>query len=137
MKKHAVALALLLCLAVAGKAFGTDFAYNVAARCKGEAPHAIPDCTCTVKWRLVYGWSQARVLDAYYAADATPTDAEAALARAILTTPGRCPVEIYFMFSRSDTHYLGISHIEPVKKVVGPTGESWFYEYDFMDRDES
>jgi hypothetical protein len=81
----------------------------VANRCKGEFSAAIRECACSVRNRLDVGWSEAKVLSAYYAPDVTATPSEVEQVRRILSREAPCDPNLYFMYSRSDTIYLKIS----------------------------
>lgn len=109
-----------------------DFPYRVAARCKGEASYAIRDCACTVRNRLDAGWAEHRVLDAYFAMDVEPTRQEVDRVRAVLILG--CKEDYYFMYSREDVYNLGISHVVPLQRLFGETGEVWFYEQSYRNR---
>jgi hypothetical protein len=125
-KYHALPLALL---------FATLTPQAVANRCAGEfsEPVAIAHCACTVQNRIQAGWSQWRVLSAYYAPDALATPADVATVAAVLDGTTACGDE-YFMLSKADTIMLGIDHIEPVLTVRRGGQEVRFFERRFRER---
>jgi hypothetical protein len=128
-------LALAITLAVSRPAVAQDFATTVAARCKGEAPFAIAECACTVRNRLSAGWSEGKVLEAYYASDALPTQEEIDLVASVLDIGQGCGAE-YFMWSLQDCRRLGIDDIAPLRRVVLVDGvlEVWLYEESYAAR---
>ena len=78
--------------------------YEYAARAAGEAgfsAEAHAAVVCTMRNRIIAGWSPARVLSAYYAPDVTPTPAQVAMARAIFE--GGCDPRFYFALGGIDT----------------------------------
>lgn len=112
------------------------FSIAVAARCKGESSFAIRECACTVKNRLLNGWTEQNVLSAYYAPDVTPTPLEEKIAHNALHGFSHCHPDIYFMFAVADCHYLGIENLDPILTVKGATGEVRFFEYWYSKRKE-
>jgi hypothetical protein len=120
----AIASALVVARPTLAQGPDPDFAHAVAARCKGESAYAIGACTCTVRNRLLAGWSEARVLDAYFAADVPPTEAEVTLATQMLIG---CRTDLWFMFSTADRSTLGLETVTPVLTIVGATGAVHFY----------
>lgn len=122
-------LAWILALLYAPRpARADDFPSQVAARCKGEAPYAIGECACTVQNRLLRGWTQSTVLDAYYAPDASPSAAESAHVANVLA--GDCDPRLYFMWSRSDTQILRIDCHMPILEISTLTSGVRFYSYE-------
>ena len=105
---------------------------QVAARCKGEASFAIALCACVVKNRLAGGYSEANVLDAFYAADVTPTATEIWLADRVLVGYWPCDPRLWYMFSSHDCWRLAL---DPGKALLVVTRESWqvlFYGKDAL-----
>lgn len=134
--RHAPAIALFaLLVAFTRPASAQDFATAVAARCKGEASFAVTECACTVRNRLGAGWSVGNVLDAYYAADAQPTQQEVDMVASVLDIGQGCGAE-YFMWSLQDCQSLGIDDIAPLERVVLVDGvlEVWLYEESYAAR---
>jgi len=105
------------------------FPERVAAKCTGEASFAVPECACTVKNRLDVGWSEAKVLDAYYAPSISPTTNAISITTSILNEETECNKDFYFMLSLQDTYYLGLHDIKPAGKVVRVknVSEIWLY----------
>lgn len=131
-----ICLLLVVNLAMIGVAYGQDdFAYDVAAKCKGEAAFALPECACTVVNRLARGWDESSVLMAYFAKPRIPTEAEVWMVNYVLENG--CAADYYFMFSKEDVYHLGISHIVPRGIIFSPNGGDlaiYLYEYDYMQR---
>lgn len=94
------------------------FVQTVAARCSGESSRAVHACACTVRNRLLAGWSEHRVLDAYYAPDVRPTARAVAEAGRGLAGEG-CSDDWYFIISPSDAAYLGWDVEDAVDSVGG------------------
>lgn len=109
-----------------------DFVYEVAAKCKGETDFAVAECVCTVHNRLLDGWTEQNVLSAYYAYPIPPTELELWITGEVLRDG--CGHDYYFIFSRDDVYYLGISDIVPLARIFGETGEAWLYEENYMRR---
>jgi hypothetical protein len=107
-----------------------SFAYDVAARCKGEADFAIPECACTVYNRLQAGWSEALVLSAYYAPDKAPSRLEVWVVEGVLEQG--CNQPLYFMFGRGDLWVVGDT--QPYCYVETKWEGVYFYELDYKDR---
>ena len=99
----------------------------IAARCRGEASFAIEPCACSVKNRLENGWSEYRVLSAYYARDILPSAAEVQAVADVMSGVTACDPEIYFMYSRQDTIVLGIQDRQAVLVVTDGEREVRFY----------
>ena len=101
---------------------GHLFVQAVAARCSGESSRAVHACACTVRNRLAAGWSERRVLEAYYAPDVRPTEQALAEAERGLSGEG-CEDSWYFIISPSDAVHLGWD----VKDAVGSVGGVLLY----------
>ena len=123
-----VGLALLAQMA----AQPTPFEMAVARRCTGEGAHpaAMQMCACSVRHRLQHGWTEARVLDAYYAPDVAPS--EQGLAAVVVGLAGACEGREYFYMSGSDARRLGFDMAQAVavvrwegKEVVSFSREQW------------
>lgn len=100
----------------------------VAARCNGEASFAVVECSCTVRNRLRDGWSERRVLDAYYAPDMAATPEQVAAVADVLAGRAACGPE-YFMYSEADVRWLGYEGYTPALVVRDGAGrEVRFYE---------
>jgi Na+-transporting methylmalonyl-CoA/oxaloacetate decarboxylase gamma subunit len=111
----AIWLVIALVLRAAPVAAQSDFVHDVAARCKGEASWAVPECACTVRNRLNAGFTEANVLTAYYAQDVEPSDFDL-WATAFVLARG-CREDLYFMFSNHDAVVLGLEYVLPVLMV--------------------
>lgn len=109
-----------------------SFPEQVAAKCKGEASFAIPECACTVYNRLQAGWIQDKVLDAYYAKPVEPTEFEVWAVTHVLNEG--CDLPIYFMFGKGDFWLPGIKWIEPWCYVEQGNQGVYFYERDYRTR---
>lgn len=110
-----------------------DFPRAVAARCKGESAYAIGECACTVRNRLLAGWSQNRVLDAYFAEDVEPVPAEIWLAGYYLKD---CRPDLWFMFSGHDVAVLGLDYELPLLSIYTPVGSVRFFARDVFEKGE-
>ena len=80
---------------------------RVAARCAGEAQNGVAICACSVRSRLQAGWSEDKVLDAYFARDRKPTPDQVRQAQNGLDGVGCLGTE-YFLFSSADMRKLGL-----------------------------
>lgn len=88
----------------------------VSDQCVTEASFAVRECACTVHNRLQAGWSEYRVLDAYFSIPGRADAAQVATVAAVLSGTVACGLE-YFMYSKEDVRYLGIGHYTPVRIV--------------------
>lgn len=100
---------------------------SVANRCRGEFSAGIPECACTVRNRLSAGWNPDLVLSAFYAPDVAATAEEVEMVRQILDKEISCNPDLYFMYSKADTVYLGIEHMTPVLVVTSGKKEVRFF----------
>jgi len=122
-KAHLWCMAALLCLTCSlapnsqAQGYADDFPRRVAERCKGEAHFAIAPCGCVVKNRLAAGWTEATVLEAFYAADVAAKDAEVWLIERVLTGYWPCDPRIYFMFSTADVTRLDLEVCNAILEV--------------------
>ena len=90
----------------------------VANRCAGESA-AVQICACTVRSRLSAGWSESKVLSAYFAADQVATAEQIQQASDGLAGVG-CPAGCaYFLFSAADIRKLGLRTDCSVAKAGG------------------
>lgn len=110
-----------------------DFAYDVAAKCKGEADFAIPECACTVYNRLEAGWDVRYVLDAYYANPRVPYPAEVWMVTQVLGEG--CDLPLYYMFGKQDFWLPGIKWITPYCYLEKGNRGVYFYEQDYQYRE--
>ena len=111
-----------------------DFAQRVADKCKGEAPHALQHCACTVRNRLIAGWSQNRVLSAYFAAPRRATEDELRSVDVVLRGEGgACDARWYFMFSDDDRRLLRLQDVPALYFVRGATGTVYLYALNVLD----
>jgi hypothetical protein len=112
-----------------------DFAQRVADKCKGEAPHALQHCACTVRNRLIAGWSENRVLSAYFAAPVRATQDELRSVDVVLRGDGgACDARWYFMFSDADRRLLRLQDVPALYFVKGATGTVYLYALNVLDR---
>jgi len=111
----------------------TPFEMDVARRCAGEGayPAAMQMCACSVRHRLQAGWASERVLSAYYAPDAVPSE-QGLVAVVTGLRLGVCEGREYFYVSRSDVVYLGFDPARAVgsvewsgKEVLAFEREEW------------
>lgn len=106
----------------------------VASRCKGEASFAIAQCGCSIVNRLSAGWSEETVLSAYYAEDVAATAEEVETVSRILNRELYCSPDLYFMYSKADTVYLGIADVTPALVVTSGGREVRFFSRWFRRR---
>lgn len=100
----------------------------VAAKCAGEASFALRECSCTVVNRLHAGWSEYRVLDAYYAPSVAATPEQVAAVAEVMEGRAACDPGLYFMWSREDVRWLGYEVYTPALVVTDGVGrEVRFY----------
>ncbi len=99
----------------------------IAARCRGEAAFAIPACACTVKNRLSVGWSEWRVLSAYYAPSIPAIPAQIDAVADVMSGASECDPALYFMWSKSDVRALRLERFEPALVVKDGSKEVRFY----------
>lgn len=122
--KNAVILAALLWLTP----------QMVADQCVTEASFAVRECSCSVRNRLTAGWSERRVLDAYYAVPGHADAAQVAAVADVLAGRAACGPE-YFMYSEADVRWLGYEGYTPALVVRDGAGrEVRFYERWFRKR---
>ena len=102
----------------------------VARRCVGEfsAPAALAPCACSVKNRIIAGWSPSRVLSAYYAPDQHATAAQVATVAAVLSGEVACNPRLYFMWSAADVRYLHLEAYTPALVVQDGDRAVMFFE---------
>lgn len=103
----------------------------VAARCRGEASFAIPLCACTVRNRLDAGWTEGRVLEAYYAPSVPASKEQIESVAAILRGEVECNPKLYFMYGAGDVRALGLGRYEPTLTVRQGSKAVYFYSRDF------
>lgn len=111
------------------------FEERVAQRCKGEASFTLPECSCVVKNRLLAGWAKSNVLNAFYAPDVPVAPAEIETVAEVLDSTRPCDDRLYFMYSKQDTYYLGIT-VAPVLRVDHGQQSILFYERWYRNRQE-
>ena len=72
--------------------------------------------------RLAAGWSEWRVLDAYYAPSVAATPEQVAAVADVLAGRVACDPGLYFMYSEADVRWLGYEHYTPVRIVRAADG---------------
>lgn len=86
--------------------------------------------------RLAAGWSEWRVLDAYYAPDAPATEEQVHRVAAVLDGREACSPDLYFMWSAADIAYLHYGDYEPALVVQNGSQKVLFYSRRFRQEQE-
>lgn len=107
--------------------------YTITARSAGEARlsgvTAVAYVACTIHNRLQRGYGNAQVeyvLNAYYAKDFVPTKGELSIVNFYLNG-GRCPNDILYALSHSDTVYLGFNRHDADYAIGTKYETTYFY----------
>lgn len=85
---------------IAQSKYSDSFVQSVAGKLINEGGN-LESMTCTVKNRLVAGWSQSKVMSAYYAPYSIPSKEEKRIVRNVLESDMDCE-NLYFAYSQND-----------------------------------
>lgn len=109
------------------------FPTRVAMKCAGEGRFAMSACSCTVKNRMLRGWSEARVLSQYYAPYLKVSASEVATVTAVLSGKTYCDPAWYFLYSKEDVAALRIKQA-PIYRINNGRESTLVYEYWYSRR---
>lgn len=120
MKRYiAIVILIVVSLFSSGYTVGYNYEY-ITGKLIGEGgrtiSQALPVLACTVKERKAVGWIPDKIMNAYNASFVQPTAEEIEIVKTIIEGNTNCE-GVYYALSISDTFYLRITHLIPIKKV--------------------